>query len=64
MKKIFALFLILAIVVLSFASCGRDGNLAYDEVYNDGNSKIETFIVIDKDTLQNTYYNNETSLKK
>ena len=36
----------------------------YDEVYTDNNSKIETFVVIDKDTLQNTYYNNITSLTK
>ena len=54
MKKIFALFLILAIIVLSFASCGRDGNLAYDEAYNEvsseaGYSKSESDEEIAKD---------------
>ena len=35
-----------------------------DGVYEDEEHKTETFIVIDKNTLQNTYYNQQTSLKK
>ncbi len=35
-----------------------------DEPYNDENSKTEVFTVIDKNTLQNTYYDQLTELKK
>ena len=35
-----------------------------DEIYSDNNSKTEIFMVIDKDTLQNTYYDQNTSLSK
>ncbi|MBR3362851.1 MAG: hypothetical protein IKG40_02880 [Bacilli bacterium] len=34
------------------------------DVYNSGDDKIETFVVVDKDTLQNTYYDQITALKK
>ena len=34
-----------------------------DKAY-DGDKKTETFLVIDKDTLQNTFYNQTTALKK
>lgn len=35
-----------------------------NEAYTDQNNKTETFTVIDKDTLENTYYDQPTTLKK
>lgn len=42
---------------------GTNG-ITTNEAYTDENSKTETFTVIDKNTLQNTYYNQTTALKK